>query len=281
MNKLPAILLAVTLPATAAERVVFEAQSPQFEAARAEYEAIWLEDGERIIEALEQRTGVSVEPGTIQVIVYEGVSSSGYKQRPMRMRASYPPDTKRATLVHELSHRLIAEFFYKEDEDHPYLFLFLYDVWVDLWGKAFADAQVEIESQRRGIYDYEGAWKTALALGAEGRAAAWREFLELANLPGPLEAGWQGQRVCENLHEDDRQRVLRCTFPPGTGHERHSHRPYFGYAISGGRAELTDGSGTREVDFPTGSNGYNGGTPWHEIRNIGDSAIVYMLIEPK
>lgn len=281
MHKLVAVFLAFALPATAAERMIFEAQSPQFEEARAEYEAIWREEGERIIEALEQRTGISVEPDPIRVVVYEGVSVSGYKQRPMRMRASYSPDTKRGTLVHELSHRLVADFFYKGDEDHPYLFLFLYDVWVDLWGKEFADAQVAVESRRRGIYDYEGAWKTALALGAEGRAAAWREFLELANLPDPLEAGWQGKPVCESLHEDDKQRVLRCTFPPGVGHERHSHRPYFGYAISGGVAELTDASGTRQAEFPTGSNGYNEGTPWHEILNVGDSTIVYLLVEPK
>ena len=44
----------------------------------------------------------------IRAIVYEGISNSGYKRIPMRMRASYPPDTKRATLVHELAHRLIS-----------------------------------------------------------------------------------------------------------------------------------------------------------------------------
>ena len=29
-----------------------------------------------------------------------------------------------------------------------------------------------------------------------------------SELPGPLQAGWQGQPVCERLHEDDQQRIL-------------------------------------------------------------------------
>lgn len=31
-------------------------------------------------------------------------------------------------------------------------------------------------------------------------------------LPDPLEAGWQGVPVCKRLHENDRHRVLKCTF---------------------------------------------------------------------
>lgn len=94
----------------------------------------------------------------------------------MRMRASYPYDTKRGTLVHELSHRLISELVPKKFEDHPVIFLFLYDAWVELWGRDFADSQVAVESRRRGIYDYEAAWKTALELSAEERSIRWAEF---------------------------------------------------------------------------------------------------------
>ena len=40
-------------------------------------------------------------------------------------------------------------------------------------------------------------------------------------LPDPLEAGWNGVPVCEKLNEDPYQRILRCSFPPAGGHDRH------------------------------------------------------------
>lgn len=158
-------------------RIEFEPESRKFAAAAQEYRDIWREEGERISEALEQGTGLTMEAGPIRAIVYEGISNSGYKRIPMRMRASYPPDTKRATLVHELSHRLISGYVSKDGEDHPIIFLFLYDVWVKLWGKEFADAQVAVEGKRTGVYDYAGAWQEALALSPEERARRWQDFL--------------------------------------------------------------------------------------------------------
>lgn len=100
-------------------------------------------------------------------------------------------------------------------------------------------------------------------------------------LPDPLEAGWRGKPVCERLHEDTHNRVLRCTFPPGIGHERHYHARHFGYAIAGGRARITDSEGTRDVDLYTGSSFASEGVDWHEVLNIGDTTIVYLMIEPK
>jgi len=100
-------------------------------------------------------------------------------------------------------------------------------------------------------------------------------------LPDPLDAGWQGSSVCETLHEDQRLRVLRCTFPPGGGHERHYHDRHFGYTIAGARMRITDVSGTREVDVPTGSGFASGGIEWHEVINVGDSTGVFLIIEPK
>lgn len=100
-------------------------------------------------------------------------------------------------------------------------------------------------------------------------------------LPGPLEAGWQGEKVCAVLHEDDAQRVLRCTFPPGVGHEKHQHPRHFGYATSGGRMRITDDRGTREVDLATGSSYASDGTPWHEVVNVGETTVQYLIVEPK
>ena len=100
-------------------------------------------------------------------------------------------------------------------------------------------------------------------------------------LPDPLAAGWNGAPVCELLHEDSEQRVLRCTFPPGVGHERHFHRPHFGYTIVGGRMRITNVSGVREVDAVTGSSFSSDGVPWHEVVNIGDTTSVFLIVEPK
>ncbi len=100
-------------------------------------------------------------------------------------------------------------------------------------------------------------------------------------LPDPLHAGWMGASVCETLHNDSHQRVLRCTFPPSVGHERHYHARHFGYVITGGRMRITDSSGTRDVDLATGSSFTSEGIAWHEVVNIGNSTTVFLIIEPK
>jgi quercetin dioxygenase-like cupin family protein len=100
-------------------------------------------------------------------------------------------------------------------------------------------------------------------------------------LPDPLSAGWQGNPVCEQLHDDASHRVLRCTFPPGVGHERHYHERHFGYALSGGRMRLTSAEGTREVELATGSSYVSAGVDWHEVLNVGDTTVVYLIVEPK
>lgn len=180
----PAWLLALTFSvafsaaeAAAYPQIDFQPESERFNAATEEYREIWRTEGKRISAALEAATGLEMEAGPIRTIVYGGISNSGYKRQPMRMRASYPPDTKRATLVHELAHRLIADLSSRNLEEHPIIFLFVYDVWVQLWGQEFADEQVVVESGRRGNYDYESAWRDALALGREGRAERWKQFL--------------------------------------------------------------------------------------------------------
>lgn len=101
-----------------------------------------------------------------------------------------------------------------------------------------------------------------------------------AELKDPLAAGWEGQPVCEKLHEDADNRILRCTFPPGVGHERHFHAPHFGYALSGGRMRMTDSRGVREVDLATGSSFSSDGVDWHEVFNIGTTTVSYLIVEP-
>jgi len=100
-------------------------------------------------------------------------------------------------------------------------------------------------------------------------------------LPDPLQAGWNNEPVCEVLEDNEDIRVLKCTFPPGVGHERHYHDTHFGYTIAGSRFRITDTTGTREVDLPTGTSFFNEVVAWHEVLNIGDSTAVFLITEPK
>lgn len=101
------------------------------------------------------------------------------------------------------------------------------------------------------------------------------------DLKGPLKTGWMGNPVCEKLDENEYQQILRCSFPPGTGHEKHKHNANFGYALSGGIMQITDAKGTRTVSLETGSHFSSQGTKWHEVLNIGDTTVVYLIIESK
>jgi quercetin dioxygenase-like cupin family protein len=101
------------------------------------------------------------------------------------------------------------------------------------------------------------------------------------NLPGAFEAGWQGGKVCELLQEDDMIRVLRCTFPPGVGHERHYHPAHFGYTLKGGTMRITDASGEREISASANGTWQSKGVAWHQVVNVGDTTSQYLIIEQK
>lgn len=170
---------------TAKVAIHFEPQSPTeaFVNATAEYDALWKAAGARMVAAMERISGLPFEEREIKAVIYEGVSFSGSGNTPMQLRASYPAEVKEATLIHELSHRMLGRVkTTKEIDEHRKIFLVLYDIWVDLYGKEFADRNVAVESQRKGLYDYESAWKWALAMSAEDRAAT---FKTLRFEPGP------------------------------------------------------------------------------------------------
>jgi hypothetical protein len=154
-------------------RIVFHPDSDQFSVAAHQYESIWADDGPKITAAMEAASGLKFEDREVQAIVLEVPSSSGYKEEPMRLRASYPLDTKKATLIHELGHRLQSDLFHHDEDDHKYLFLWIYDVWVKLYGQEFADAQVAVEKQRGRMYP--AAWDFGLSFTADQRAAKWKE----------------------------------------------------------------------------------------------------------
>lgn len=122
--------------------------------------------------------------------------------------------------------------------------------------------------------------KTALPLlAATVLAACATAQAKDETLPSALEAGWNGERVCTLQHQTETHRVLRCTFPPGVGHERHYHPAHYGYALSGGTMQLTSASGTRTATLETGSDYSSEGTEWHEVINVGETMVTYLIVE--
>jgi hypothetical protein len=158
----------------------FTPESEKFTEATKQYQAIWSAEGQKMIDTMESLSGLKFLEPEVQVIVFEGASSSGYKEKPMKLRASYPEDVKKATIVHELGHRMIVQLRNrpKDIDEHRTLFLYLYDVWAKLYGKDFADRMVKVEQGRKGIYDYETAWNWALSLSPEERAAKFKEIVK-------------------------------------------------------------------------------------------------------
>src|SRR2546428_3356608 len=178
MKLLPGLVIAVAccVPCRAQApslRITFQPASEQFSQAVRDYEGLWSVEGSRITAAMEAASGLKFEDRDVRAIVLEAPSDSGYKDLPMHLRASYPPDTKKATLIHELGHRLQSDLFRQGEDDHPFLFLWIYDVWVALYGREFADAQVAVERQRGRMYP--AAWDFALSFTADQRAAKWKE----------------------------------------------------------------------------------------------------------
>ena len=170
----PLLLLLCLLALSAAHpKLSFTPLAPHHAGGSEQYRAIWEQEGPRIVAALEAASGLAFPAGEIDVIVSDSPPMTAYDGRTMRLRARYSPAYKRATLVHEMGHRL--SFLLPraaERDDHRLLYLFLYDAWNDLYGPAFADRMVSIE--RRIGPSYAAAWDWALAMTREERQARLR-----------------------------------------------------------------------------------------------------------
>ena len=160
----------------------FDHFDTSFTADAKEYQKIWKEDGKKIIRTMEQVSRLKFIDTAINVIVLESPSNSGDNiQSPLKLRASYVYDTKKAALIHELGHRLFfaVKNFPPTYNEHNALFLFLYDVWVTLYGQKFADEQVLVEEERSNPRnDYRTMWQTALSMSKEERKTNLKRILE-------------------------------------------------------------------------------------------------------
>lgn len=163
------LLIAMSSQAT---ELRFRPVEARHAAAAAHYEAIWREHGARIVAALERETCREL-PAAVAVDVLEAVSYSGDDRHPMRLRASYPHDLKRGTLVHELAHRVV-DGRAAGLSSHQALDLLLLRVLPELYGEDFIGPQIAAES--RWSRDYASAWTWALGRTPAERERHWRRL---------------------------------------------------------------------------------------------------------
>ncbi len=174
MKSRPIIALAFwALLAAGAPPLSFTPVEPRFAEASDFYRMLWQEEGAGIVAALERASGLTFPAAPIEVIVNGGSTMTSLDGSTIRFRAGYSRDFAKATLAHELGHRLALRLpRTSEMDDHRVLYLFLYDAWTDLYGRNFADRMVEIERGfHTSAYDYDAAWRWALAMTRAQRQA--------------------------------------------------------------------------------------------------------------
>ncbi len=150
------------------------------------YGRYWEENKEEIIAALYAHTKLRFKQRKITVHVISGSTSrAGNSVRPMELSIeNVTQDEIAYTLVHELSHRLVIgngiQPSAKNDHArsrasynmHRHIFLFLYDVMVDLIG---ADRASRCVANERALHValYDKAWSWALDMTYDERQAAF------------------------------------------------------------------------------------------------------------
>jgi hypothetical protein len=181
----PVFLVTLALVLAQSQRVTVtfspEKKTPAFNAAVDEYRAIWAAEGSRIIEGMEKISTLRFPENSVKAQIYEGPSFAGRGGTPMRLRASYQPDEKKGALVHELGHRMNAQLKVRlqDLDEHRLLFLYLYDLYVDLYGKEFADKEVAFGKTLKGLYDYEAAWNWAMGMSRDERLTRFADVVKL------------------------------------------------------------------------------------------------------
>jgi len=154
---------------------------PELVEAAKEYIQIWGKDGNKIVETIEKASGQKFKFKTIRAIIYEGTCHS----YPLRLRASLVENDKKAAIVHEIVHINLSDQTHdllkkkKIQNPHQFTNLILYDIWLDLYGKDFADEQVERESKfTNKFYNYKSSWDWAMGFNKEERAKKFKELIE-------------------------------------------------------------------------------------------------------
>lgn len=86
--------------------------------------------------------------------------------------------------------------------------------------------------------------------------------------------------VYKLLNENDRVRVLKLVSKPGDVAKMHHHPDHVIYALSGGKAKLTSGGKTQEMEIKTGSVMFLEAQD-HEMKNVGKTTMSLIVTELK
>ena len=169
------VLASVLLLPAAAPPVTFTPLEQRFEETTAWYRELWRAEGARIMVALERVSGFAFPDRPLEIILRDARPMTGYGCSAIRLRGTYTGPTAVGTLIHELGHCLTARMPRTSGlDDHRLLYLFLYDVWTELYGRDFADRMVRLERRIPDRYDYDAAWTWALRMTREQRQARLR-----------------------------------------------------------------------------------------------------------
>ncbi len=158
--------------------------------AAARYSKFWDDNKVEILNSFYMHTGLKFKQRRITVHIREdGRSFAGSNTAPMDLSMTWnTKDEIGLTLIHELSHRLIIGNGIEPstnskhgDERYNYyvhrqLYLFLYDVYVDILGSEAADEEVRRESAPGPKKYYGKAWKWALQKDYKQRQATFKRI---------------------------------------------------------------------------------------------------------
>ncbi len=87
--------------------------------------------------------------------------------------------------------------------------------------------------------------------------------------------------VYKVLFENERLRLLEVTMQPGDSTEMHSHPDNLVYGLDTGKVAFTAPSGeVAELEVPAGASMWMDSTE-HATKNVGDTTIRALMIEPK
>ena len=135
-----------SLLTAAAPPLEFTPIRPDFAPSAEIYRERWSEEGARIAAALERIAGIPFPDQRIEVLIRDGAPMTSLDGRTIRLRAGYPINVWRATMTHELGHRLAITLGRSAGiDDHRALYLFYYDALIELYGRDFADRVVSME----------------------------------------------------------------------------------------------------------------------------------------
>lgn len=147
----------------------------------AEYEKLWIEEGEKIVKSIEKLSNLKFQETEINAIVYYGSLPS--RSRPLSLMVKDSRERSLSILIHELGHRVISGNIRRKKikstisiDAHKLLDLILFDIWADLYGQNFANSAVQWE-KKIPRKEYKEAWEWALSFGKEERAKKFKDLL--------------------------------------------------------------------------------------------------------